>query len=154
MYLFPRFLSLTAIFLLPPFTSQIPNIPRTSADFALPCYNTPIPSLPPSVSNENRTTPWGSPSFILPNGTLCCDSLTQIRDGIDDLDAQILQLLAQRAGFVREATRFKSTLSGKLLRMMRSERDEWVLRLNRCRCSITRRGSYSGGCKCFEKYES
>jgi chorismate mutase len=65
--------------------------------------------------------------------------LTQIRDGIDDLDAQILQLLAQRAGFVREATRFKSTLSGKSLRMMRSsERDKWVLKLNRCRCSIAR----------------
>jgi len=139
MYPFPRILSLTPIFLLSSVTSQIPNIPGISADFALPCYNAPIPSLPPTVSNENRTTPWGSPSFILPNGTLCCDSLTQIRDGIDDLDAQILQLLAQRAGFVREATRFKSTLSGKSLRLMRSsERDEWVLRLNRCRCSITR----------------
>ncbi|TAQ90091.1 hypothetical protein B7494_g1603 [Chlorociboria aeruginascens] len=86
----------------------IPISATTSDDFATPCYGTTLPSLSPS--NANRTTPWGSPSFSLPNGTLCCSSLAQIRSGIDEVDAQLLSLLAQRAAYVREATRFKATL--------------------------------------------
>lgn len=79
-----------------------------TADFATPCYTNPLPSLTPSTAN--RTIPWGTPSFTLQNGTLCCSSLTQIRAGIDDIDDQLLALLAQRAAYVREATRFKATL--------------------------------------------
>lgn len=41
--------------------------------------------------------------------TTCCSSLDEVRAGIDVVDAQLLSLLAQRAAFVREATRFKST---------------------------------------------
>lgn len=74
------------------------------------CYSSTLPELPPSVSSDNRTIPWGAPAFTLPNGTLCCDSLAQIRVGIDAVDTQLLELLAQRAAYVREATRFKATL--------------------------------------------
>ncbi|CAL3972882.1 unnamed protein product [Diplocarpon coronariae] len=75
------------------------------------CYNSPLPPLPSFASTQNRTIPWGAPTFALPNGTLCCDSLSQIRAGIDDVDAQLLELLAMRAAYVREATRFKGTLA-------------------------------------------
>lgn len=84
----------------------------TSATFTSPtdpastCYT----SFGPSLSNATRSIPWGTPSFLLPNGTICCESLSQIRAGIDDIDTQLLNLLAQRAAYVREATRFKSTL--------------------------------------------
>ncbi|KUJ18199.1 uncharacterized protein LY89DRAFT_614785, partial [Mollisia scopiformis] len=74
------------------------------------CYATTLPPLPTSIASGNRTIPWGSPALTLPNGTLCCGSLDQVRDGIDDVDTQLLQLLALRAGYVREATRFKATL--------------------------------------------
>lgn len=80
-------------------------------DPASACYTSPLPSLCPSTSNTIRSIPWGAPSFTLPNGTLCCDSLSQIRAGINDIDGQLLVLLAQRAGYVREATRFKATLN-------------------------------------------
>lgn len=80
----------------------------SGTDFAAPCYSVPLPSLPADTSN--RTIPWGKESLILPNGTTCCDSLTQIRAGIDELDSQLLSLLALRAGYVREAARFKSTV--------------------------------------------
>ncbi|PVH89256.1 hypothetical protein DL98DRAFT_366231, partial [Cadophora sp. DSE1049] len=74
------------------------------------CYTSPLPPLPPSASTENRTIPWGTPSFTLPNGTVCCDSLAQVRVGINEINAQLVELLAQRAAYVREATRFKGTL--------------------------------------------
>jgi len=64
----------------------------TTTDYALPCYSTPLPELPPSVIAVNRSIPWASPTFILPNGTLCCDSLTEVRDRIDAVDTQILNL--------------------------------------------------------------
>jgi chorismate mutase len=35
----------------------------------------------------------------MPNGTLCCGSLDQIRAGIDDVDSQLLELLAQRSAY-------------------------------------------------------
>lgn len=66
----------------------------TKADFASQCYTSPLPPLTPST--ENRTIPWGSPEFVLPNGTTCCTSLAQVRAGIDDVDAQLLSLLALR----------------------------------------------------------
>ncbi|PMD32181.1 hypothetical protein L207DRAFT_393349, partial [Hyaloscypha variabilis F] len=74
------------------------------------CYSTPLPALPPTAAAASQSIPWGSPSFILHNGTLCCNSLTEVRDGIGAVDGQILDLLAQRAGYVKEATRFKSTI--------------------------------------------
>ncbi|KAF9450798.1 hypothetical protein P691DRAFT_809496 [Macrolepiota fuliginosa MF-IS2] len=43
------------------------------------------------------------------NGGECCSSLDEIRQGIDAVDQQLLALLATRAAYVREATRFKAT---------------------------------------------
>ncbi|KIJ66080.1 hypothetical protein HYDPIDRAFT_110221 [Hydnomerulius pinastri MD-312] len=80
-----------------------------SADDAVEqCYGKILPSFPPS--SDNRTIPWGQPSIQFPNGTTCCSSLDQVRAGIDDIDGQLLELLSQRAAYVREATRFKATL--------------------------------------------
>ncbi|KAH7911327.1 chorismate mutase [Hygrophoropsis aurantiaca] len=72
------------------------------------CYHKSLPDFPPS--GDNRTIPWGQPSMRLSNGSTCCSSLDQVRAGIDDIDAQLLALLSQRAAYVREATRFKATL--------------------------------------------
>ncbi|APA16338.1 predicted protein [Sclerotinia sclerotiorum 1980 UF-70] len=82
--------------------------PTQVSDPASVCYNSPVPT--PSPINTNRTIPWGTPSYTLPNGTTCCDSLDQVRAGINDINAQLVDLLAQRAAYVREATRFKATL--------------------------------------------
>ncbi|KDR77214.1 hypothetical protein GALMADRAFT_435941 [Galerina marginata CBS 339.88] len=77
-------------------------------DFAQVCYGDPLPKLAPS--QENRTIPWGHPSILNSNGTpSCCSSLDEVRAGIDAVDARILELLSQRAAFVREATRFKAS---------------------------------------------
>ncbi|KGO54016.1 Chorismate mutase [Penicillium expansum] len=74
------------------------------------CYGSNVISTP---SEDHRPVPWGTPSvhFSSLNGTLttCCDSLDEIRTALDDIDDQILDLLNQRAAYVREATRFKST---------------------------------------------
>ncbi|KAJ5664880.1 Chorismate mutase [Penicillium maclennaniae] len=75
------------------------------------CYASLLPSIPPST--DHRPVPWGSPSvhFSSLNGTLttCCDSLDEIRNALDDIDGKLLDLLNQRAAYVREATRFKPT---------------------------------------------
>ncbi|EGO00553.1 hypothetical protein SERLA73DRAFT_51202 [Serpula lacrymans var. lacrymans S7.3] len=71
------------------------------------CYHDPLPHIP--ISSANRTVPWGEPSITFSNGTTCCSSLDQVRDGINAVDSQLLQLLSDRAAYVREATRFKST---------------------------------------------
>ncbi|OQE01482.1 hypothetical protein PENSOL_c004G10114 [Penicillium solitum] len=74
------------------------------------CYGSNVTSTP---SVDYRPVPWGTPSvhFSSLNGTLttCCDSLDEIRTALDVIDDQILDLLNQRAAYVREATRFKST---------------------------------------------
>ncbi|KAK0102393.1 hypothetical protein ONS95_006013 [Cadophora gregata] len=90
--------------------TTFPISTTASSNNASVCYGTPLPPLPPSTATVNRTIPWGTPSFTLPNGTLCCDSLTQVRAGINVINAQLVELLAQRAAYVREATRFKATL--------------------------------------------
>lgn len=82
------------------------SLANSKPDFATACYGEVLPNLP--APPENRTIPWGSPRIV--NGsTTCCSSLDEVRTGIDVVDAQLLSLLAQRAAFVREATRFKST---------------------------------------------
>lgn len=58
------------------------------------CYYIPLPDVP--VSDTNRTVPWGQPTVQYPNGTTCCSSLDQVRDALDEIDAQLLQLLATR----------------------------------------------------------
>ncbi|MBP6563497.1 MAG: chorismate mutase [Neisseriaceae bacterium] len=44
-------------------------------------------------------------------GVRQCHSLTEVRASIDDLDAQIVALVAQRQGYVRQAAGFKQNLS-------------------------------------------
>jgi chorismate mutase len=90
------------------------------------CYYDPLPSIPPST--DNRTVPWGEPTIQYANGTTCCSSLTEVRDQLDTVDAELLKLLSRRCGFeyasikfsihrrfrsayVREATRFKATVT-------------------------------------------
>jgi len=48
---------------------------------------------------------WGSPSV---DGGKCCGSLAEVREHIDRLDRQIIQLIAERGKYVAEAGRFKS----------------------------------------------
>ncbi|KAG2087720.1 chorismate mutase [Suillus cothurnatus] len=81
----------------------------SSSDLSDKCYFVPLPSIPPSTAN--RTIPWGEPTIKYANGTTCCSSLDEIRVQLDTIDAQLLQLLSTRASYVREATRFKSTLA-------------------------------------------
>ncbi|KIM63910.1 hypothetical protein SCLCIDRAFT_1213708 [Scleroderma citrinum Foug A] len=73
------------------------------------CYYIPLPDLP--VSKDNRTVPWGEPTIKYSDGTTCCSSLDQIRNELDAIDSQLLQLLSIRAAYVGEATRFKPTES-------------------------------------------
>ncbi|KAH7920602.1 hypothetical protein BV22DRAFT_1020912 [Leucogyrophana mollusca] len=72
------------------------------------CYYDPLPNIP--ASTANRTIPWGEPTITFANGTTCCSSLDQVRTELDAIDAQLLQVLSQRAAYVAEATRFKATL--------------------------------------------
>ncbi|PPQ95526.1 hypothetical protein CVT26_008551 [Gymnopilus dilepis] len=75
-------------------------------DFAQACYGIPLPDLP--ASPDNRTIPWAAPSIGHGNST-CCSSLDDVRTAIDTIDLQLLELLSQRAAYVREASRFKAT---------------------------------------------
>ncbi|KAI9644242.1 hypothetical protein NHQ30_007597 [Ciborinia camelliae] len=80
-----------------------------TVDPAAACYNTPLPALKPATSPA-RSIPWGSPVYQLPNGSTCCSSIAEVRAGINVINDQIIDLLAQRAAYVREATRFKGTV--------------------------------------------
>ncbi|KAF9485699.1 hypothetical protein BDN70DRAFT_538915 [Pholiota conissans] len=87
------------------FSQALSKTLEEDRDFAKACYGNLLPVLAPSA--ENRTVPWGSPSIV--NGpSTCRSSLDEVRAGIDDIDVQLLELLSQRAAFVREATRFKA----------------------------------------------
>lgn len=62
-----------------------------------PCYGSDVVSTP---STDHRKVPWGAPSvhFSSLNGTLttCCESLDEIRDELDKIDKQLLDLLNSR----------------------------------------------------------
>lgn len=60
------------------------------------CYYIPLPHVP--VSDANRTVPWGQPTIQFSNGTTCCSSLDQVRNVLDEIDDQLLQLLSTRYG--------------------------------------------------------
>ncbi|KAJ5191921.1 Chorismate mutase [Penicillium cinerascens] len=96
--------------LLPLLTSLLTSAP-TASSIADSCYGSALPTISPST--DHRSVPWGSPSvhFSSLNGTLttCCNSLDDVRTALDDIDDRLLNLLNQRAAYVREATRFKST---------------------------------------------
>ena len=59
-----------------------------------------------AAADDASTAPayWGTPSV---DGGKCCNSLTEVRQHIDNIDAQILTLLAERSRYVAEAGRFK-----------------------------------------------
>ena len=48
---------------------------------------------------------WGTPTV---DGGKCCATLGEVRDNIDRLDRQIVQLMAERGRYVHEAARFKA----------------------------------------------
>ncbi|MDP3517001.1 MAG: chorismate mutase [Pseudohongiella sp.] len=43
------------------------------------------------------------------NKVVICNSLEEVRENIDRLDRQIVGLLAERGGYVKQAARFKKT---------------------------------------------
>ncbi len=47
---------------------------------------------------------WGQPSV---DGGQCCQSLAQVREHIDAIDAEMIKLMAERQKYVTEAGRFK-----------------------------------------------
>ncbi len=59
-----------------------------------------------AANDDAATHPayWGSPSA---DGGKCCRSLAEVRDNIDRIDKQILNLMAERGQYVGEAGRFK-----------------------------------------------
>ncbi|KAG1726955.1 chorismate mutase [Suillus paluster] len=81
----------------------------SSSDPSDKCYFDPLPSIPPST--DHRNIPWGKPTIKYANGTTCCSSLDEVRDELNNIDAQLLQLLSTRTSYVREATRFKATVA-------------------------------------------
>ncbi|KIM77827.1 hypothetical protein PILCRDRAFT_610417 [Piloderma croceum F 1598] len=74
-------------------------------DFAKKCLNLPLPKLHPE--NDTRPTPWASEAKI--NGSYCCSSLDEIRDKIDEVDIQLVQLLGIRTQLDAQAAFWKST---------------------------------------------
>ncbi|CAE6414469.1 unnamed protein product [Rhizoctonia solani] len=74
--------------------------------FDAACYSSPLPNISPA--NDTRSIPWGAPGVKLTNGSDCCNSIEEVRTSIGTIDTQILKLLGERAGYVREAGRFKS----------------------------------------------
>lgn len=71
-------------------------VAASSSDPSDTCYFIPLPSIPSST--DNRTIPWGEPTIQYANGTTCCSSLDEVRQQLDIIDAQLLQLLSQRCG--------------------------------------------------------
>ena len=67
---------------------------NSKLDFAQACYGIPLPDLVPS--SDNRTVPWGTPSINNGSST-CCESLDEVRAGINAIDTQLLELLSQRS---------------------------------------------------------
>ena len=57
---------------------------------------------PPSTDTKAF---WGKPQAA---GGTCCDTLGQVRTNIDRIDRQIVALIGERGGYVREAARFKA----------------------------------------------
>lgn len=59
-----------------------------------------------------------------------CENLGDIRQGIDDLDRQIVQILARRLTYVKAATRFKASQQAipapDRVRAMLEERRQWA----------------------------
>jgi isochorismate pyruvate lyase len=56
------------------------------------------------AADPNAPAFWGSPSV---DGGKCCASLAEVRTHIDEIDGQLIALLAEREKYVAEAGRFK-----------------------------------------------
>jgi isochorismate pyruvate lyase len=59
---------------------------------------------PASAQEASPPAFWGQPSV---DGGKCCQSLSEVRQHIDALDAEIIKLMAERQKYVTEAGRFK-----------------------------------------------
>ncbi|EKM78470.1 hypothetical protein AGABI1DRAFT_76086 [Agaricus bisporus var. burnettii JB137-S8] len=94
---------------IPGFRQQVygRNSHHLDSDYAQKCYGEPLPII--HASGDNRTVSWDEPRMEDDEGKRCCSSLAEVRQGIDAVDKQLLLLLAKRAAYVREATRFKAT---------------------------------------------
>lgn len=67
------------------------------------------PSKPPSdFSSEPSADTPPVRRFISPGFQPLCATLAEVRIGIDRIDDQLVDLMAQRLRFVKEATRFKA----------------------------------------------
>ena len=66
-------------------------------------------NIPTAHLSGAEPEPHGPPlrRFLDPGYTPLCNSLAEIRAGIDALDEQIVALLAERGRYVRDAARFK-----------------------------------------------
>ena len=61
---------------------------------------------PAHAQDDAATRPayWGTPSV---DGGKCCATLAEVRGHLDDIDARIVMLMAERGRYVAEAGRFK-----------------------------------------------
>jgi len=63
-----------------------------------------------------------------------CDTITEIRSEIDNLDQQIIELIGKRFSYVKEIVRFKSNeedvLAQKRYREVLEKRREWAKNQN------------------------
>lgn len=80
------------IFLAPFLFASGVSADSDNLDFAKSCLKLPLPKFPPA--NDTRPTPWAGETKI--QGKECCNGLDEIRDQIDELDIQIVSLLAAR----------------------------------------------------------
>ena len=58
----------------------------------------------PAFAEDPPPAYWGSPSV---DGGQCCETLAQVRQHIDAIDAEIIKQMAERQKYVTEAGRFK-----------------------------------------------
>ncbi|WP_235720761.1 chorismate mutase [Magnetospirillum molischianum] len=63
------------------------------------------------ISSEAASSAEGQPQSNSPPAAVSCDSLDEVRTNIDRIDRMIVPLLAERAAYVAQATKFKQTRS-------------------------------------------
>ena len=105
------------------------------------CYYIPLPDLP--VSKDNRTVPWGEPTIKYSDGTTCCSSLDQIRNELDAIDSQLLQLLSIR--YVCTAESSKAGFHGKLQGCVCGRSHSLQAHRIKCKCPFAQPGGHPRG---------
>ncbi|MGA0593960.1 chorismate mutase [Enterovirga sp. CN4-39] len=61
-------------------------------------------AFPQQCADEGAPAFWGTPSV---DGGKCCKTLGEVRENINQIDDQIIELMAKRGAYVHEAARFK-----------------------------------------------